>query len=285
MSAAALDLRPTRALSRLRPRGPGRGKLLAGVSILAVITLAGVLASVLSPHDPLAQDISSRLLAPSLQHPFGTDALGRDVFSRTLHAIRLDLPLALAGALLPGILGVVVGAVAGLAGPRTSRWIMRVADVTQAFPQYVLFILVAFVLSPGVTAFLVGVLLVSWVSYTRIVRSQVLTIRELDYYRAAVTSRSSRTRVLFRHVLPNAMPQAIVYFTSDVVIALLALSGLSYLGLGVPQPTPEWGSMIADGQAYLRNAWWLTTFPGLAIVVSGLAFSLLNEGLDDRNRR
>lgn len=285
MSAAALDLRPTRALSRLRPRGPGRGKLLAGISILAVITLAGVLASVLSPHDPLAQDISSRLLAPSLQHPFGTDALGRDVFSRTLHAIRLDLPLALAGALLPGILGVVVGAVAGLAGPRTSRWIMRVADVTQAFPQYVLFILVAFVLSPGVTAFLVGVLLVSWVSYTRIVRSQVLTIRELDYYRAAVTSRSSRARVLFRHVLPNAMPQAIVYFTSDVVIALLALSGLSYLGLGVPQPTPEWGSMIADGQAYLRNAWWLTTFPGLAIVVSGLAFSLLNEGLDDRNRR
>lgn len=266
-------------------RQPGGRALLAGSTLLLIIVALGTLAPVLSGYDPEAQDIASRMLAPSWEHLFGTDALGRDVFTRTLYAVRVDLPIAVAAALLPAIAGAIIGAVAALAGPRTGRGIMRVADITQAFPHYVLYVLVAFILSPGAGAFIVGVLLVSWVSYTRIVRSQVLTIRELDYYRAARTSRLSRTRVLFRHVLPNALPQALIYFASDVVIALVALSSLSFLGLGIPQPTPEWGSMIADGQSYLRTAWWLTVFPGLAIVITGLAFSLLNEGLDDRSRR
>ncbi len=266
-------------------RQPGGRALLAGSTLLLIIVALGTLAPVLSGYDPEAQDIASRMLAPSWEHLFGTDALGRDVFTRTLYAVRVDLPIAVAAALLPAIAGAIIGAVAALAGPRTGRGIMRVADITQAFPHYVLYVLVAFILSPGAGAFIVGVLLVSWVSYTRIVRSQVLTIRELDYYRAARTSRLSRTRVLFRHVLPNALPQALIYFASDVVIALVALSSLSFLGLGIPQPTPEWGSMIADGQSYLRTAWWLTVFPGLAIVITGLAFSLLNEVLDDRSRR
>lgn len=269
---------------RTRPTS-GRPKIVAGAVVLLLVALAGVFANVISPYDPIVHDLENRLAPPSSEHPFGTDDLGRDVFSRTLHAIRIDLAIALVGALIPAVIGSLLGALAALAPRWLGGLIMRAADITQAFPGYVLFVLMAFIFGPGITAFIVGIALISWVSYARIVRTQVLGIRELDYFRAVKASPMSRSRVLFRHVLPNASPQAVVYFASDIVIALLSLSGLSYLGLGIPAPTPEWGSMLAAGQAYIRTAWWLTTFPGLAIVVTGLAFVLLSEGLDDRSRR
>ena len=161
---------------------------------------------------------------------------------------------------------------------------MRLADIVQAFPSYVLFLVVAFVVGPGPTAFITAAIVLAWASYARLVRAQVLVIRELEYVLAARTSGLGRIRVLVRHVLPNALPQAVVYFASDFVLALLALAGLSFLGLGIGQPTPEWGSMIATGQQYLRSAWWLATIPGLAIVLVGGAFSLVSEGIDDRVR-
>lgn len=274
---------PFPAPATRRHRRPGTVALVTGGSIIAVIVLLGVLAPLLT-RDPLAQDVRARLLPPSGAHWFGTDDLGRDVFARTIHAIRVDLPLAFLGSFLPGIVGVVLGALAGYVGGWFDSVVMRLADIVQAFPSYVLFLVIAFVVGPGPTAFIVAAVVLAWTSYARLVRAQVLVIRELEYVMAARTSGLGHLRVLGRHVLPNAMPQAIVYFASDLVLALLALAGLSFLGLGISQPTPEWGSMIATGQQYLRSAWWLATIPGLAVVLVGGAFALISEGIDDRTR-
>lgn len=257
--------------------------MIVGISIVGLFIVLGLSASLITAN-PLAQDVRARLLPPSGAHWFGTDDLGRDVFARTIWAIRVDLPLALLGSFLPGVLGVLLGGLAGYVGRWFDGLTMRLADIVQAFPSYVLLLVVAFVIGKGPTAFVVAAVILAWTSYARLVRAQVLVIREMEFVMAAKTSGLGHLRVFLRHVLPNALPQAIVYFASDLVLALLALAGLSFLGLGIGQPTPEWGAMIATGQQYLRSAWWLATIPGLAIVVVGGAFALISEGIDDRMR-
>jgi peptide/nickel transport system permease protein len=239
---------------------------------------------VLGLADPIAQDLAARLRPPSPEHWLGTDAYGRDVLSRLIYAARVDLPLAILGALIPAVVGTILGTVAGYFGKVADFTLMRVAELAQAFPAYVFFIVAAFVVGPGVQTFLVTASLIAWVNYARIVRAQTFVVRESDYMKAAKTSGVGWSSLLFRHLLPNTVPQAITYFASDVVFALVALSSLSYLGLGIAEPTPEWGGMIAQGQAYIRSAWWLSTAPGVVTVIVGLAFVLISEGIDDMRR-
>ncbi|GAB3597452.1 ABC transporter permease [Microbacterium tumbae] len=258
--------------------------MLAGGSLVLIIVGAGLLAPWLGLQDPIAQNLGERLAPPSVSHLLGTDAFGRDVFSRVVYAARIDVPLAVLGALLPALVGTALGTLAAVGGRAADYVIMRVGELAQAFPAYIFFIVAAFVVGPGVSTFLAAALLVTWVSYARIVRAQTLVTREADFMKAAHTSGIARWRVVVRHLVPNAIPQAVVYLASDVVFALVALSSLSYLGLGIAEPTPEWGNMIAAGQPYLRSAWWLSTVPGIMIVLVGIAFVLLSEGLDDVRR-
>ena len=256
-------------------------KLVWGLVIVALYTLAAVFAPVLSPHDPIAQDLPNRLLGSSGDHLLGTDEFGRDVLSRLIHAARIDLRVAFTAALVPGIIGVIAGTLAGYFGGWVDSLIMRTADLVQAFPVYILIIALVFALGPGASSFVLAFAVIAWVPYARLTRGEILRVRDLDYVAAARTAGFSNLRVMFGHVLPNSMNQTIVYFFSDMVLALLALTAFSYLGLGIPPPDAEWGAMIAAGQQYIRDQWWLSTVPGFAIVGLGIGMSLMGDGFDD----
>jgi peptide/nickel transport system permease protein len=214
----------------------------------------------------------------------GTDELGRDVLSRLIYATRIDLTVGVLGALLPAIVGTLLGLVAGYRGGWLDAIVMRAADVVQAFPTYILIIALVAALGQGVVSILIAFTLLSWVAYARLVRTEVLRIRHLDYVQAARAGGLSSGRVLRNHVLPNSIGQTLVYLPSDVVLATIGLASLSFLGLGVPKPAPEWGAMIAAGQPYIRDMWWLTTVPGILIIGFGLGLSLLGEGVEERRR-
>lgn len=262
-------------------RAPAR-KLQIGVGILVAMVIAGIVTR--SVADPLKQDFPHKLIAPSAAYPFGTDELGRSILVRALDATLLDIPLAILAALLPAILGTLLGLFAGYAGRWADTIVMRIGDLLQAFPSYVLMIVVVFIIGPGVPAFLIAISILNWVAYARLVRAQVLVIREQDYVQAARVGGLGGTWVALRHVLPNAMPQVYVYWAADAVLAIMMLTGLSFLGLGVAPPTPEWGIMIAQGQLFMRSAWWISLFPGLMIVLAAVGFSLISDALDDRSR-
>lgn len=275
-------VRTARTITRTTTRQKRSVKLWTGVGILVVLLAAGVIANLIA--DPIGQDLTRRLLPPSAADPFGTDELGRSVFVRALAASTLDIPLAVGAALLPAIVGTLLGLLAGYAGRAADTIVMRVGDMLQAFPSYVLMIVVVFIVGPGITAFLIAIAIINWVAYARLVRSQVLVIREQDFVQAARVGGLGGTRVALRHVLPNALPQVLVYLAADAVLALILLSGLSFLGLGVAPPTPEWGLMIDQGRLFVQSAWWLTLFPGLMIVAAATAFSLISDALDDWSR-
>ena len=275
-SAAAGAGRPARAAGSRKIRfGLGVTLSIVAVSLISRPFLA----------DPAEQHLKDRLLAPSVEHWFGTDELGRDVFSRVVHAALVDLPIGVLCAALAAVLGTLVGALAGSRGGWVDAVIMRIADIVQAFPTYIFLVALVFALGAGTRSFIVAMVVLGWVTYARLVRSEILRIRDLDFIAAAHLSGFGRVRVLFRHILPNSTSQVVTYLASDVVLVLLLLAGVSFFGLGVPPPTPEWGQMIAAGQKYLRDQWWIVTFPGLAIVVTGCAVALIADGLEDRSRR
>lgn len=267
-----------------RSKSAGTRKLAAGGFIITALLAASFLVPWLTNVDPTAQNLGQQLTPPSGDHWFGTDQLGRDVFVRSMYAARIDIPLALLGALIPAAIGSVLGLLAGYAGKWADTLIMRIGDILQSFPSYIFLIVVAFVVGPGVGAFLAAAATISWVNYARLVRSQVLVLRELDYVHAARLSGLGSRRVAFKHVLPNSLPQVIVYFASDAVLSLTFLAGLSFLSLGISEPTPEWGLMVLAGKEYLGTASWVITFPGLLIVLTGGAFALISDGLDERTR-
>ncbi|WP_197376189.1 ABC transporter permease [Mycolicibacterium baixiangningiae] len=271
---------------RARPqRARGTLKIRWGLGIILTVAVLGIVLPWVWPHDILTQAPAEKLQSPSMSHWFGTDEFGRDVFIRTIAAARIDIFLALAGSVIPGIIGTLLGAIGGYA----SRWfdivLLRIAEIMQAMPSYVIFLITAAAIGPGVGSFILAAILIAWVPYARLTRAQVLLVRETEYVKAVKTSAVGSRRVLFRHVLPNALPQTVVFQASDIVLCLLALAGLSFLGVGVPPPTPEWGSMIAEGQRFLRVAWWMSVPAGLMLVLVGGAASLLSDGLDERNRR
>ena len=274
MSAVAAEPRRRRGL-----RVTGLG---VGTAIVAVYVLIAALAPLLAPADPLAQNTADRLASPTWAHLLGTDELGRDVFSRLLYAARTDLPVGVLAALLPALLGTVIGLIIGYTGGWLDGLVMRIADLFQAFPMYILVIALVFALGPGTKSILVAFTLLGWLVYARIIRTEVQRVRGSGYVQAAKLAGVPHRRILAFHILPNVASQTLVYLPSDIVFATLALAAFSFLGLGIPPPTPEWGAMIADGQQYIRSQWWLSTVPGLVIVGLGLGLSLIGDGLEER---
>ena len=260
----------------------GRRPALAfGAAILILFVLAALLAPLVSPYDPIAQNTDIRLQAPSWAHPFGTDNFGRDVLSRVIWGARIDLQIAVLGVIFPFIIGTLIGTVAGFFGGVVDALFMRIIDVILAFPFLVLVLSIIAILGPGLTSFYIAMALVGWVSYARLIRAQVLVLKNADYAVAAVSLGFSRWRIMFRHLLPNAIAGSVVFSMSDAVLVLLSGAAISYLGLGVQPPVAEWGIMVAEGQPFITTAWWITLFPGLSIVVLAFGFSLFGDALGD----
>ena len=253
-----------------------------GAGLMALIVLAGLLAPGLAPYDPYYQDFAAALLPPELAHPFGTDNLGRDIFSRVLHGIRVDLTIGLISTYVPMTYGVVLGAYAGYIGGRFDALVMRILDVAMAFPFLVLIIVIVAILGPGVHNIYIAIFLVAWTMYARLARAEMMVERSKDYVTAARVLGFPMGRVIFRHGLPNVINSSIVFSASDFVLNILLVSGLSFLGLGIQPPIPEWGAMVAEGRDFMMQAWWISTLPGLAIVVTGTALSLIGDGLAQR---
>jgi peptide/nickel transport system permease protein len=254
---------------------------LAGSALTLVLVLMAVLAPVIAPYGPDHQDLYNILKGFSSKHLLGTDELGRDELSRLMWAARTDLRVGVLAVIFPFCFGTVVGTLAGYRGGRLDTFVMRFIDVLIAFPFYVLVIGLIFVVGTGTIGIYVAFAVVDWVVYARAVRSTTLVVRESDYVAAAKLGGVPEWRILWRHVLPNTVTQAVVYLTNDVVLVIVAVVTLGYLGLGVQPPTPDWGAMINEGQEFLTTSWGLATLPGLAVVITGLALSLLGDGLAD----
>lgn len=253
-----------------------------GGGLFVAILLAGVLAPWLTPFDPYRQDYAAILLPPSWGHPFGTDMIGRDILARVLYGVRIDLRIGFITTFVPLVYGVLIGALSGYFGGKLDMVLMRLLDIAIAFPFLVLIIVIIAVLGPGVHNIYIAVFLVGWTMYARLARAEMLVERNKDYVLAARVLGFGHARVIFRHALPNIINSSIVFTMADFVLNILLLSGLSFLGLGVAAPEPEWGAMIADSKDYMREAWWVTTMPALAIILTGTALSLIGDGLARR---
>ena len=252
-----------------------------GVIIVLLVVLAALLAPWLARHDPTLTDFRNAFASPSRSHPFGTDNLGRDEFSRILHGARLSLGMAVTASLGITLVGVALGLVAGLYGRVVATTIMRLADVFLALPTLILALVVVGLLGQGLRNLIITIVIVQWPSYARIVRGMTLQVRERGFVEAARGLGASRPRIVLRHVLPNLVGPIVVLSTLDMGRVLLAVSGLSFLGFGISPPTPEWGAMLSDAKTFLDQAPQLLVWPGLAITVMVLAFNLTGDGLRD----
>ncbi|HSE95061.1 MAG TPA: ABC transporter permease [Methylomirabilota bacterium] len=264
-----------------------RRTALFGLLVFASVVAAAVLAPAVAPFDPRAQNISQRLRPPAAAdadgqiHWLGTDHLGRDILARILYGSRIALLVGLAAVAIAGSLGLVVGLLSGYHGGRVDDVLMRLADIQLAFPFILLAIAVIGVLGPSLRNIIVVIGVSGWVVYARIVRGEVLTLREREFVQAAVALGSPARRIILRHIVPNVLTPWLVIATLDMARVIVIESALSFLGLGVQPPTPTWGGMLADGRVYLSTAWWLATFPGLAILATVLGINLLGDGLRD----
>ena len=256
-----------------------------GAAILLVLVLAGILAPLIAPYGQNELDFLNVLQPPSFSHLFGTDGSGRDVFSRTLYALRLDLAIVFLVTYVPLPIGVLVGATAGYFGGKVDTVIARLCDTLIAFPFMVLVIAVIAIVGPGVKGVVIGVPIVAWALYARLARAEMLVLREQPFMLATTALGYSRRRAIFRHAVPNLMRTCLIYSTLDMVVNLLLLASLAYLGLGAQPPNAELGSIIADGQNTLLSAWWVATLPGLVVVLFGVGAGLLGDGLSDGRLR
>jgi peptide/nickel transport system permease protein len=280
-------LEPREWLVFLR-RLAARRTALFGLVVVVVVALTAVGAPLVSPFDPIEQDLGDlRLKAPGFRdtggrvHPLGTDHLGRDLLARVIHGARPALLVGFAAVAISGLIGMAAGLVSGYFGGRTDDVLMRLADIQLAFPFILLAIAVIGVLGPSLKTIIVVIGVSSWVVYARIVRGAVLTLREREFVQAARALGGGDGRILLRHILPHAFTPWLVVATLDMARVIVIESALSFLGLGVQPPTPTWGGMLADGRVYISTAWWLATFPGLAILVTVLGINLFGDGLRD----
>ncbi|MFN8498607.1 MAG: ABC transporter permease [Anaerolineae bacterium] len=257
-----------------------RGAVIGGV-ILLILIIGAVAAPVISPYDPVEMNPPARLQPPSLSHPFGTDNFGRDIFARVLHGARLSLPMGMIAVAISLVIGLMGGLLAGYYGQWVDGGIMRGVDVMLAFPGLLLALAIVATLGPSLVNAMIAVGIAAAPIYIRVVRANVLSAREHDYVEAARSVGAPEHVIIMRHILPNVSAPVIVLATLGVAGAIITAAALSYLGLGVKPPTPEWGSMLREASNYLRLAPWTTTFPGLAIVVAALAINLLGDGLRD----
>jgi peptide/nickel transport system permease protein len=253
--------------------------LLVPAILVGLWILLAVFAPLVSPYDPNAVDIMNTLKGPSAAHWFGTDQAGRDVLSRVIHGARIDLLMCLAGVLPSLVIGTTVGLVSGYNSGFVDTLLMRLFDLTAAFPFFVLVLAIVGVLGPGLVNFFIALACVAWISYARLVRAEVMAVRGSEFVQAAQCLGFSGRVVLFRHVLPNAFGPVVAYAVSDAVLVMLAGASFGFLGMGAQPPLAEWGVMIADGTRFVRQAWWVCAFPGIAAISLGLGLIFLGDGL------
>ena len=253
---------------------------MAGAAVILIWAVAAVAAPLIAPYDALSQSVEDRLSPPSAQHPFGTDELGRDVFSRVVYGARISLPVGLVVILFSMLMGASVGALAGYIGGVFDLLVMRLADITLAFPSIVLALAIASALGPSLKNALIAMILVWWPEYARLMRGQVLSVKNNEYVTAARSIGVSSGRILARHIIPNTSAPIVVKASLDAGSAILTIAALSFIGLGAVPPTPEWGTMISMGRFKFYH-WWLTAFPGLAVLSVVLGFNFLGDGLRD----
>ena len=255
--------------------------LRTGALIVLVAVAAALVGPVLAPYDPADQQLSERLAGPSRAHPFGLDELGRDIFSRVLAGARISLLVGLAVVSSSALIGLLIGATAGYLGGWVDDLIGRVIDVLLAFPGILLAIALVAVLGPSLGNVVLALASIGWVGYARLVRGQVLRVRELDFVQAVRALGARTPRILLRHVIPATLPAVIVQASLGMAAAVISEAALSFLGLGVQPPTPSWGTMLAGGRGHLMEAPHLTVFPGLAVALLVLGFNFLGDGLRD----
>jgi peptide/nickel transport system permease protein len=274
----------TAAPPEYKPHARPTATMVVAMAILGAWLFVALAADLIAPYDPDAIDILNMLSAPSAEHWFGTDQVGRDVLSRVIHASRVDIFLCVVGVLPPLLIGTTVGLLSGYFGGAVDAIFMRIYDLTAAFPFFVLVLAIVGVMGPGLTNFVIALALVGWVTYARLVRAEVLTVRESEYIQAAQCLGYSPAAILMRHVLPNVMGPIIAYAVSDAVLVMLAGASFGFIGMGAQPPLAEWGVMIADGQAFVQQAWWTCLFPGLAAISLGLGLAFLGDGLGQLQR-
>src|SRR5438094_6509873 len=265
-----------------------RRTALFGLAVVVIVLVTAVAAPWLSPFDPIEQDLGDlRLKAPGFRdaggrvHPLGTDHLGRDLLARVIYGARPALMVGFAAVVISGVIGMMTGLVSGYFGGRVDDVLMRLADIQLAFPFILLAFAVIGVLGPSLKTIIIGIGVSSWVVYARVVRAAVFSLREREFVQAAQALGGRDGRILLHHILPNALTPWLVVATLDMARVIVIESALSFLGLGVQPPTPTWGGMLADGRVYISTAWWLATFPGLAILVTVLGINLFGDGLRD----
>ncbi|HVR68306.1 MAG TPA: ABC transporter permease [Verrucomicrobiae bacterium] len=266
-------------------RRPLPAPLIAGIVILGLFVLMAAVPGWIAPYDPLAFDMTAILKPPSIAHPFGTDNFGRDILSRVIWAARIDFAIALLTTVFPVIGGTIIGALVGYYGGWLDMVFGRIVDLVVTFPFLVIVIAIVAVLGPGLANMFIAVSAVGWVFYARLMRAEVMTQKQADYAAAGRVLGYGELRIIFRHLLPNAIGSIIVYWMTDMALGILLGSSLGYLGLGAQPPTAEWGVLIAEGKNFISTGWWISVFPGIAIVVTGLGFSLVGDGVADLLRR
>jgi peptide/nickel transport system permease protein len=254
---------------------------IAGAICIFLVFSIAFLAPLISPYDPEAISVSAKLAPPSWAHQLGTDHLGRDVFSRMLYGARISLLVGFVAVGLSMLIGIFVGAVAGYYGKWVDTVLMRFVDIMMCFPSFFLILTIIALLGPNIINVMVVIGITSWMGTARLVRAEFLTLRERDFVRAARALGARDSRIIFSHILPNALAPVFVAATLDVATAILVEAGLSFLGFGVQPPAPSWGNILTAGRVYIFDAWWLTLFPGLAILMTVLSFNLFGEGVRD----
>lgn len=257
------------------------GAAVVGFVIVIILAACALFPGLIATHDPLAQDYTARFTAPCAEHLFGTDDLGRDIFSRVVYGCRTSMAIGLATVTASCIVGVLIGAISGFYGGVVDNVFMRIIDVLMAIPNTLLGISVVAALGQSVTNLIIAIAIGSISGYARITRVAVLSVKDTEYVEAAYATGASDARIIMKYVLPNCLAPIIVQATMSIATAIMCATGLSFLGLGVPAPTPEWGSMASSARQYFRDYWWLVTFPGLAIMASAFAFNLFGDGLRD----
>jgi peptide/nickel transport system permease protein len=256
--------------------------LWAGVFIVLITMFLSLAAPLLGFAEPNKTDLLNVLSPPSWEHPFGTDDLGRDILTRVLYAGRIDFSFGLITTYISLVIGLALGALAGYFGGLLDTVVMRTVDLVISFPFIILILAITAITGPGLSGAYIGVLIVSWALYARLTRGEMLALRQKQYILNAQTLGYKTWRIIFVHSIPNLLRSNLVFSMSDIVLNILTLASLSYLGLGVRPPTPEWGEIVAQGQRNLLTAWWVSTLPGLVIVLVGVGFSLIGDGLADR---
>lgn len=254
---------------------------LVGIALVLIILLTALFAPLIATHSPTEVDLLSKLEAPSEDHYFGTDEVGRDIFSRIVYGTRISLRIGLLVVLISFPVGTILGAIAGYIGGRVDQVIMRITDVFLSFPGIILAMSIAAALGPSIENVMLALAATWWPWYTRIVRSSVLSIKNAEFIEASRASGANRIRILFKEIIPNAIAPATIQASLDLGFVILSAAGLSFIGLGAQPPSPEWGAMLSNSREILRDAWWAATFPGVAILLTVLGFNLLGDGLND----